>query len=73
MKYHGKFLSSTLIAVGALGLLLSFLGKYSDLGNYKSAAPRSWELFDRQLVNDTPEFNSLQKKLVFLTSQPTNP
>lgn len=64
--------SHSLIFLGLTGLLVSLLGEVTTLGQYKSLSPRTWEQFDQQLVIETPDFVSLQKKLNFLINQSTS-
>ena len=64
-----KIFSASLIILGGMGLLVSFLGEVTSLGNYESAPPRDWEQFDPQLVQETPDLASLQRKVNFLTKQ----
>lgn len=66
-----KVISISLIVLGILGLSVSFLGKVTTLGDYKSAPPRSWEAVDPQLVLETPTLALLQAKVDLLTNQPT--
>ena len=70
---HQRYLLSIgFILLGALGLLLSLLGEVSDLGKYTSSDPRSWESFDQKLVDNTPDYISLQNKLDSLINQSIN-
>ncbi len=64
-----KVLSASLIILGAVGLCVSFFGEFTELGDYESASPRRWEQFDPQLVKETPDLASLQRKIDLLTNQ----
>jgi hypothetical protein len=54
-------LSIATIALGASLLIISVLGQWTGLGNYKSAPPRPGERFDPELVKQTPNLDSLYR------------
>jgi len=67
-----KVLSSSLLILGVLGLSVSLLGEFTSLGDYKSSEPRNWEKFDPQLVIETPDLDSLHRKVNSLIKQSSN-
>ena len=67
-----KVLSSGLLILGVFGLSVSLLGEFTSLGDYKSSEPRNWEKFDPQLVIETPNLDSLHKKVNSLIKQSSN-
>lgn len=67
-----KIFSANLIILGIVGLCVSFFGELTGLGDYESAAPRSWEQFGPQLVKETPGLAFPQRKINFLSNQPQN-
>ncbi|MBV1915544.1 MAG: transglutaminase-like domain-containing protein [Pseudomonadales bacterium] len=69
---YKNVVSAGLLIFGLAGMFVSILGVVTSLGEYNSAPPRSWEQFDLQLVNETPDFASLQKRVRLLTDESLN-
>lgn len=55
LRYEG----TGLLLVGAGLLTIAALGHWTGLGDYVSRPARSWELFDRTLVERTPTIEAL--------------
>lgn len=55
MRFFGMFVS---IAGGVL-LLVSAIGHWTAIGNYESAPPRKWEMYDPKLVRTVDSFSKL--------------
>ena len=69
MMKSGDLFFLSLIVFGVALLLFSLLGEKTSLGHYDSAPPRTWEEFNQQLLKETPDLTSMQKKLTLAVSQ----
>lgn len=59
MQYSKKSIGIGLIVFGGLLIVITALGHWSGLGGYQNFPPRSWESFDPELVQNSPDLDSL--------------
>lgn len=59
MKCSKKSFGVGLIVSGGILIVITFLGQWSDAGEYKSNPPQNWERFDPALVEKTSDLDSL--------------
>jgi len=54
-----KIIGFIAFLIGIILTAISLLGQFTDLGNYKSVAPRSWEKFDIDLIQSLDSYDSI--------------
>jgi hypothetical protein len=59
MENSKKSIGIGLVVVGGILLILSALGHWSRVGRYQNSPPRSWERFDPELAQNSPDLDSL--------------